>query len=437
MSAPVRRLSPRTGTTAIRDTSAQDVVRDAGPRRRRRMIVAAVALVALAAGLFMILRSDWWSVGRAVPLERVRIATIERGPLTRDVQASGIVTAAVSPSVYAPSAGTVTLNVKAGDLVEAGQILAVVESPDLSSTLAQEEATLESLATNLSRRGIEQKQQALRSRQLVDLARMDEIAARRELRRAEAAWEIKVISRQDLEKAQDDVQKAEVELAHAESAAQLESESMEFEYRTLELERDRQALVVEELNRRVADLRVHAPVSGMVGTVAVEQTAAVAENQPLASVVDLSALEVEANIPESYADDLRVGMPAQVMVGAERFDGILRAISPEVRNNTVAGRIRFAGETPAGLRQNQRVTVSVSLEAIDDTLTVQRGPFLDSGAGRVIYVVEGDVATRRTIRTGASSGTLVEIVSGVAEGERVVISSVEPFRGAERVLLSD
>lgn len=436
MTAPVRHLkSP--GATGIRDTSAQDVVRDDGPRRRRRRLLWAGAAMVLIAAVVWVARSDWWSAERAVNAERLRIATVERGTFTREITAPGVVIAAVSPTVYAPSAGVVTLNVKAGDLVQAGDVVATLDSPELTSQRAQEAATLESLSTNLQRRRIEHKQQALRSQQLADIARMEEVAAARELRRAQAAWDIKVIARQDLEKAQDDLQRAQVELAHARSAADLERESLEFELRTLELERDRQALLVEELDRRVADLTVRAPVSGMIGTVAVVQKEAVAANAPLLAVVDLSALEVEARIAESYGDRLAPGMPATVSYGGEDHAGVLRSISPEVTENSVLGRIGFDGATPGGLRQNQRVTVTLSLDSVRDALTIPRGAFLDTGAGRVIYVVEDGVATRRAIRTGATSGGRIEILEGLNEGERVVVSSLAPFRSAERALVTD
>ena len=301
--------------------------------------------------------------------------------------------------------------------------------------MAQERATLQSLDTNLQRRLIEHKQQALRSEEVADVARMDRIAAERELRRATAAWEIQVISRQDFEKARDDVERAVVRSEHANAAMALEKESLDFELQTLRLERDRQSLRVDDLARQVAALEVTAPVSGMVGTVNVAQKESVSANQALLSVVDLTAFEVEARIAQSYAERLAPGMDAVIRYGNEEHEGQLRAISPEVTNNTVLARIRF-NQTPDGLRQNQRVTTELTLESVTDALTLPRGAFIDSGGGRVIYVVDGDTAERRSIRLGASSNGRVEVLEGLREGERVIISSINPMRGADTVFIS-
>ena len=435
MTAPVRQLSPRGEGTVIRDTSAQDQVRRPSRARRWKLWLLALMGLALLASLLMFGRG-WWQAQGAVRADGLQFATVQRGAFARRVQAQGRVIAAVSPQVYAEAAGTVTLDAKAGDLVEAGDVVARISSPELMTRLRQEQATLDSLDTNLQRRVIEHRQQALRSKQLADVARMNQVAAERELRRAEAAWEIRVISRQDYEKAGDDVDRARVEHDHAAAAANLERESLDFERQTLRLERDRQALVVEELSRQVEALAVLAPVDGMIGTVAVDQKQAVAANQALMSVVDLTAFEVEASIAQSYAERLAPGMDAVVSVGDAKHAGRLRAISPEVTNNTVMARIRFEDSLPDGLRQNQRVTVELTLDAVDDALTLPRGSFIDSGGGRVIYVVDGDTAVRRDIRLGASSNGRIEVLSGLAAGEQVITSSVNAMRGAERVLIA-
>ena len=159
---------------------------------------------------------------------------------------------------------------------------------------------------------------------------------------------------------------------------------------------------------------------------------------PVMAVVDLTRYEIDAMIPESYADDLAIGMNAEITIGGQRYDGQLVAVSPEVVNNQVASRIRFTGDGPTGLRQNQRLTTRILLAEHADVIMVQRGQFLDSGGGRVAYVVSDDrTATRRPIQTGAYSLGAVQIVSGLEPGETIVISNLDPFRGAETVLLTD
>ena len=130
-------------------------------------------------------------------------------------------------------------------------------------------------------------------------------------------------------------------------------------------------------------------------------------------------------------------MPVEVSFGGRTYDARITAISPEVSENQVTGRVRFAGPVPEGLRQNQRVSARILLESRTDTLVVQRGPFLDSGRGRVAYVVEDGMAYRRPVETGAASIGVVEILAGLEEGQTIVISDLGQFQDAGVVLLSD
>ena len=429
------------GVTAltIADTSAQDVQLAPPDPRRKRLIIGGISIAVLAA---IVVVAPWvkrWATATvSVPFERVRTATVTRGDLVRDVSVQGRVVAAVSPTLYATSSGTITLNVDAGEQVVAGQVLASVESPELDNQLEQAEASLAQRKLELDRQRIDTRQQALEKRKAADLAEVAVIAARREMRRAEEAKERGVIPLIDYEKAEDDLRNAELAYEHAVADADLHDERLSFELRASEFEVDAQELVVEDLRRQVYDLSIKSPVDGIVGDLLVDQKAAVSRDTPVMAVVDLSRFEIDVMIPESYADDLAIGMGAEILAGGQRYAGQLVAVSPEVVNNQVASRVRFVGEGPTGLRQNQRLTTRILLAEHSNVLMVQRGQFLDSGGGRLAYVVTDErVAERRQIRTGARSLGEVEIVAGLEPGETIVISNLDPFRGAETVLLTD
>ena len=435
--ARAEQAADRNPVSPIRDTSDQDIRLDTDGRRRKLPWLIGIGGVVIAMVLIGPPALTWMSSDRSAQRAQLRFSTVERAMFVRDVSAQGVVVAAVAPKLYTTTAGTVTLNVNAGDTVSEGDLIATVDSPELTNELGREQATLDSLETNLKRREIENRKDILKARQVVDLAQVELTAAERELRRAEQSWEYQVISLQDLEKAQDEVDRSRIALRHATEESQLNIESLRFDLETLRLERDRQRLNVANLERRVEELELRAPVGGMVGTLAVERRQVVPANAEVATVVDLSALEVELSIPDSYADDLVIGSDVTVKFGGTEHLATLISVSPEVINSTVSARVRFAEEQPAGLRQNQRVSASIVLESIPEALVVERGPFYDTGGGRIVYRVEGEVAVRAQIETGSTSVSQIEILDGLAEGDVVIISEIDKFRGSERVLLRD
>ena len=423
----------------IADTSAQDVTLQAKSKGRLWLVITAVILgLILLIWLVVPSLQRWAGSSTSVPRDRLRLATVARTDLVRDVSVQGRVVASISPSLFAPVDGTITLLVEAGAVVTEGQSLAKLDSPDLQNQLEQENATLDSLSVEFDRQRIEAKQKALDNRKNIDLAKVTLIAAERERRRAESGYKIEAISEIDFEKTKDDLETARLAHEHAAADATLDDERLVFELKTRELQVSRQSLLVQDLLRQVGELDMRSPVNGIVGNLMVDQKAAVSRNQVVMSVVDLSAFEIEAQVPESYADDLGLGMAAEVLVGNQKYPADLVSVSPEIIQNQVTTRIRFSSDMPPGLRQNQRLTTRILMEEKKNVLTLQRGQFLDSGGSRVAYVLDDDnVAHRRSIEIGARSLAAVEIINGLKAGEVVVISSIDQFRSADTVLVTN
>lgn len=421
----------------IRDTSAQDrTLQTPAPTARRRplvLVAVAVAGVALLGWVLM----GWAGSARSVSGERLRVAEATRGTLVRDAAVNGRVVAAVSPTLYAPAGGTVTLKINAGDDVKRGDVMAVVDSPELQNELERERATLVQIEAEVARQRILAQKASLLARREADDAEVVRLAATRDLQRAERGYELGAIPEVELLRARDAMASAEIRSKHAGTAAGLESRDVELALRTQEQLLERQRLVFANIERRVEELNVRAPVDGIIGTLNVADRAVVPQNAPLMTVVDLSRLEVELEIPETYAEDLGLGMTAEVRIGAIAATGKISAISPEVVNNQVLARVRFDGDQPPGLRQNQRLSARVLFEEKPDVVMVARGPFIEAQGGRHAYVMEGDVAVRRPITLGATSVAAVEIIDGVQPGERVVIAGTDNFRDAERVSVNE
>lgn len=419
----------------IRDTSGQDapVAAAAAPARRRRWLAWSIP-GALGLALAGWVAAGWMGGGRSFDAERLRIAEVTRGDLVRDLSADGRLIAANSPTLYAIAAGTVTLKVVAGDAVQRGQALAVIDSPELRSKLVQEESTLAGMEAEASRALLDTQLARSTARKSLDQAKIDRTAAARDLQRYQRGFDGGAVPQVDLSAAQDTMKKSELGLASAQREYRLQSAGAGLDARNKRLLANRQKAVVAELQRQVDALTVRAPFDGQVGQVQVAQGTSVAANGAVMSVVDLSRFELEIKVPESFARDLGIGMPAQVASTGTTYPAEVSAVSPEVVNGEVNARLRFAeGRQPPGLRQNQRLSARIVLDTRRNVMMVDRGPFLEQDGGRFAYVMDGSYAVRRPIRTGASSLSAVEIVSGVQPGDRIVVSGADLFENADRV----
>lgn len=420
----------------IRDTSHQDTVIAPHPglKNRKRMLMAGgAAAIVIAAALVL---SAWNSSDASVNAARVRIAEVGRGTLVRDASVNGRVVAAVSPTLFSTAPATVTLKVEAGDTVKKGDVLAILESPDLSDALKREQSSYEQLVAEVARQEILAKKQRLLAQREADTAEIARLSAQRTLERYESVSNEGIIAKIDFQKAKDELRSAEIRAKHASSAAALEKDDVALELKTKISQMQRQKLAMDNAQRRVDELTVRAPANGFIGTLNVQNRAVVPANAPLMTLVDLSRLEVELEIPETYVDDIGLGMNVEIMIGSVKAMGKLSALSPEVVRNQVLARVRFEGQQPPGLRQSQRVTARLLIEEKPNVVMVARGPFVESEGGRFAYVVQDGVAVRTPVKLGATSISSVEILSGAKPGDKIVIAGTDTFENAERVSIN-
>jgi HlyD family secretion protein len=255
------------------------------------------------------------------------------------------------------------------------------------------------------------------------------------LERARSLFEEGLGNSIDYEKAKDEVSVAQLELDHARQKLTLDKETLDFELRTKELEIDRQHLIEANLKRQVNELAVISPVNGLVANIEIQDKDTVQPNQKLFSVVDLSEFEIEILIPENYADEVDTGTEVRIRYEGSEFLGEVKSLSPEVLESQVKGIVAFTQDPPPGLKQNQRVDARLILDSRLDVIKIPRGPFLESLGGRKAYVVEDGLAVLRPIEIGSISVTEIEVRSGLAEGDVVILTDLVRFDGVETILL--
>jgi HlyD family secretion protein len=418
----------------IRDTSAQDRVLSSSQTRPawRRWVWPAAGGALLLAGIVFAARG-WLAGTTSIDGARLRIAEVTRGDLVRDIAADGRVIAANSPTLYAVAGGVVTLKVVAGDQVKQGQPLAEIDSPELRSKLAQEQTTLAGMQAEASRATLDASVTRANAQKALDQAGIERQAAERTLQRYQRGFEGGAVPQVDVLEAEDNLRKAEIALSHARKGAGLQGQGAGLDARNKQLLAERQRAVVTEVQRQVDALTLRAPFDGQVGQIQAVQRSNVAINAPVLSVVDLSVFEVEIKVPESFARDLAIGMPATLTSAGQPYPGEISAVSPEVVNGEVVTRLRFSDKQPPGLRQNQRLSARILMDTRRNVLMVERGPFLEQGGGRYAYVMDGSSAVRRPVQLGVSSLSNVEVLSGLQPGDKVVVSGSDQFGDAERV----
>ena len=156
--------------------------------------------------------------------------------------------------------------------------------------------------------------------------------------------------------------------------------------------------------------------------------ATVQAGDALARVADLSRFRVRATIADSYADQLHAGDAVLVRLGpGADLRGTVASISPAVDKGTVTFYATLENDHHPGLRANLRADVFVITRAHRAVLRLKNGPFYQGGQEQPVFVVRNGRAVRRVVHLGDSNTDYVQVLSGLAKGEEVVVSDTKGY----------
>ena len=418
----------------IQGTQTQDEVIIPKTSRRYRPWIAGAVIVSAMTFFAWPSLSAWSSSAIRVERDSLVVAKVERGTLIRDVAVSGKIVAANAPQLYSAEAGKVTLLIKPGEAVEKNQVVATVESPELDALIKQQESTLMQLTIDNRRAELADQEAQLNLEREMNAALASLNVAKREYQRADISFKQNIVSEVDWLTKQDELSASELFYQHAQKRVEFAKERLSFESQNRQFLVEKQQLILDELVRRQDALAIKAPVTGVVGNWLIAQKNQVAANMAVMTVVDLSEYEAELVVPEFYADELVIGLPVSMKVAGQALTATIAAISPEIKNNQLQVRALIQKDETVSLRQNQRLSGRIEFEKKSNALKIKRGPFVGSNEGAYVYRLNKELnADKVAIATGINSVEYIEVLSGVEEGDEVIISDYKDFTAAEQL----
>ena len=178
--------------------------------------------------------------------------------------------------------------------------------------------------------------------------------------------------------------------------------------------------------RQFNDTRIKTPISGIVTSRAVDVGTTLQKNNLVANVVDISTLKVKLNVAEDDVFKLRVGGSVEISTDVYpgvTFKGTIETISAKGDDqHTYPVQIRLANSDEHPLKAGMFARVAFNAANSGKVLAIPRETLLGSAKHAQVYVVDGGIARLRDLVVGAEVGTSLEVLSGLREGEQVVLS---------------
>ncbi len=188
---------------------------------------------------------------------------------------------------------------------------------------------------------------------------------------------------------------------------------------------------------RVASMTVRAGARGVLQDTNLEIGQWVQAGEVLAKVAEPLGLKAVLRIPETLARDVALGQAASVDTRNGLVPGKVFRIDPSVRNGSVEVHVRLQGELPRGARSDLSVDGTIETARVEEALFVSRPAFSQADSSIALFKLEpeGNSATRVGVRIGRVAADSAEILEGLDEGDRVIVSDMSRWDAFDRVEL--
>jgi HlyD family secretion protein len=188
----------------------------------------------------------------------------------------------------------------------------------------------------------------------------------------------------------------------------------------------------------VEALAVRAPVAGRLTDFQLQVGEAVKADQRLGRVDDVAQFKLSARVDEYYLNRVAVGRAGIASIAGRAHSITVSRIYPQISEGRFSVELAFDKGQPGALSPGQSVEATITLGGSSPALLLPNDAFINDSSGAWAFVVnrDGALAERRAIRTGRRNNSQVEVVSGLAPGERVVVSSYANYGKADRLQLT-
>ena len=412
----------------------------AGFARKKRIKQAAFLVFIL-----VLLAVVTWGVSRLEPAipsvatASVWVGGVERGPMVIEVRGTGTLVPEEIRWITAATNGRIEeIPVLPGSVVAADTILAELDDPSLEREALDAELQVKKAVAELENLKVEIENTELELRAQAASVHADYQQTRMEADRYEELAGDGLISDLDLRVLQitaDELQKR-LELEQQRLEISPRSRAAKISAKEAEIEQFRGLFKL--LGEQVGRLSVRAGISGVLQEIKVEVGQRVLAGDILGKVAVPGRLKTELKIPETQVKDIRLGQPVIIDTRSGVVSGKVARIDPAAREGTVTVDIAFTEPLPEGARPDQNVDGTIQIDRLEDVLKIRRPVFGQANSTiKIFKLLEGtDEAVLVSVQLGRSSVTTIQVVEGLKEGDRVILSDSSEWDEFERIKLN-
>ncbi len=423
----------------MQHTSVMDIARPdlKTKKTRRRIVIGAVAVVVLAALTFAVLRLK--PAAPTVERSTVWTDTVKRGPMVRQVRGLGTLVPRedMIRQIPAETEATVTrILMLPGSRVKADTVLVELSDPQLTQEALDARLQLKAAEADLKNAQVKLQSDLMGQKSTAASVGADYHTAERQAATDKSLYQLGVISGLAYKASQGKADSLTTQNQMQQNVVSINEQAMVTQIAVQQAKVD-QARALSALKQQQLDsLRVRAGINGVLTDLPLAVGQHVTPGTMLAKVVEPDQLKAELKIAETQARDVEIGQPATVDTHNGVLDGTVTRIDPAVQNGTVTVDVRLNNHVE-GERPDLSVDGTIDLQRLKDVLYVGRPAFGNEDSTISLFKLspDGKTATRVPVKVGRASVNAIQVVSGLNEGDTVILSDMSRWDNTDRIRL--
>lgn len=361
-------------------------------------------------------------------------ARVERGSVYAAAEASGIVEPANEVIIISPGSSVIKkISKKPGSYVLTGETILTLDPEPVENQIGKISDQLNVMQNDLNRNRLNARAIQVDLDYDLQVKKLRIASLKSDVESQEELLKVGGISPAKVEKTKQEQTLAEQDLKTTREKNSIRLKQLESDEAGIMLQIDMQKKELERNRELLRKMIVKAPSSGIILTLQGSEGEKINADALLVRMSNLSALKIKASIGIKKASLIKTGGTVYAIVENEKVSGMIGNIKPLANDEKIEFDVFLDESTHSKLIPNQKVELQIVTEQAFNVLRLKTGPLISKNKKQDVYVLGPNNAERRRIETGLAGVDLIEIISGLKEGDSVLISASTSFRHKKEI----
>jgi HlyD family secretion protein len=409
-------------------------------KRRRQIAIGAVVVVVVAALTVVVYR-----LRPAAPtVERGTVWTdsVKRGSMLRQVRGIGSLVPSQESVLQIPAeteATIIRIRMLPGSLVNADSILVEMSDPQVEQAAVDAHLQWKAAEAEYQSQRMKLESDLMNQKAGAATVKADYNTTQLQSQTDKALYDLGVISGLAYKASKSKADELTIRNGLEDQRLESTQKAIDAQLAQLQAKVDQMRVLAELKQKQLDALKVRAKIEGVLVELPLHVGQHVTPGTMLAKVVQPNHLMAELKVAETQARDVQIGEPASVDTHNGVITGSVMRVDPSVQNGTVTVDVKLVGELPKGARPDLSVDGTIDLERLDNVLYVGRPAFGQENSTISLFKLDGDErdATRVPVKVGRASVNSIQVIEGLHEGDKVVLSDMSRWDNTDRIRLQD